>query len=551
MKRKRLTATLAAILSAMYFSAAASAQEPATQTELQDGSPASITLTLTAKSKQTDEALTGVTFTIQKQDGSEEQNLDADDKGQAELTGYLEPGETYLVSQSRKPGFYEAVSDDLTNGQYTIPANADKLSVTFTSQPTIVHLSVIDGISETSPYRGSYVAGAALEIAQVTGSGGQTVLKTIDTVLTKKGISTLTGVLDPGSKYRITQISAPAGYVVSTVAKQFEMSTLEEERSIQLSDDTVKVLISRKGYDDRKEKNINGKNTYEYENLRPLSGAALEIRDGNGKTLTDRNGVPLQWISDDSGYHKIEGVLSTGTSYILAETAAPSGYEKAEPGTFTTYRSGNEALISMQTARTAETPAASPSGPSSETGSFPKEPSSNALKFLTALKTMSERVKSDREQGKLWVYGEYSSSQTWEDELKNAALGRGGNCTCLQMVKWGLQMAGILTEKQDISCINDGIFSHNTALEDSEFYEKFEVLHVNKTNRELIEEGILLPGDICGYEDHENVYAGNESWFDAGRTAACNYKNGRYVFRSFGPFSDWIDQTVIEILRVK
>ena len=192
-------------------------------------------------------------------------------------------------------------------------------------------------------------------------SSDGTVLKTITT---KNQPVEVRGLLDPGVTYEVRQTAAPAGYLVGAanssgayvVGTRVTLSaSRRSERLVQISADTVKVLVSRKGYDSRTQVKKNGKNAYEYKNLKYLAGAKLEIRDKDGNVVKDKNGNPVSWTSDEKGGHLVEGVLAANTEYTLVETGAPTGYDLAGSGVFHTYKSGNQAAVTMQTRRASGT----------------------------------------------------------------------------------------------------------------------------------------------------------------------------------------------------
>ena len=275
-----------------------------------------------------------------------------DSNGEVKKTGYIKRGETYRIVQTNIAGHYAAQSAQLNkNFRYTVNAKGENPSITFTNQATVVKIGVIDNVSATSPYAGSYVAGATVDIRSSDG----TVLKTITTESQPVEVK---GLLDPGVTYKVIQTEAPTGYIVgapnasgiNVVGTYVTLSaSRRSERLIQISDDTVKVLISRKGYDSRTQVKKNGKNAYEYKNLKYLAGARLEIRDKDGNVVKDRNGNPISWTSDEKGGHLVEGVLASETEYTLVETTSPDGYDAAGKGVFHTYKSGNQAAVTMQT----------------------------------------------------------------------------------------------------------------------------------------------------------------------------------------------------------
>lgn len=182
------------------------------------------------------------------------------------------------------------------------------------------------------------------------------------------------------------------------------------------------------------------------------------------------------------------------------------------------------------------------------------KPSASALKFLNALQKMSDRVKSDRAQGRIWAYGKTHFPGSWTQECEYVAQGNIGRTVCSGIARWGLTEAGIINSKQHLYAKEDGTFYFNSRLKnDASFRQKFEVITVNKTPNQLLKEGNLLPGDICGWKRvmHTNIYAGDGKWYDAGRGVNTITKNGEYYFQSFGPSSGWMNDTIVQILRLK
>ena len=279
-----------------------------------------------------------------------------DSNGQAKLVGVLERGEKYSITQNRVSGHYSATTSDLKSGTYTVEKQGADPTITFSNQPTVVKVGVIDNVSKTSPYSGSYVSGATIAIKKENA-----VLKTITT---EGQLTEVVGLLDPNTKYQIVQTSAPAGYIIGaptasgkySVGKQIALSSrTRQEKTVAISADTVKVLVTRKGYDSRTQVTRNGKKAYEYTNLKILSGAKLEIRDKDGNVVKDKNGNAVSWTSSEKGGHLVEGVLAANTEYTLVETGAPTGYDLAGSGVFHTYKSGNQAAVTMQTRRASGT----------------------------------------------------------------------------------------------------------------------------------------------------------------------------------------------------
>ena len=316
-----------------------------------------ITLTVKSVDSRSGNALANAKITVKKADGTDKgTTVTTDSNGQAKLTGVVERGVKYTISQARLTGHY-----NVTSSAYTVDVKGTDGSITLSNQPTVVKVGVIDNVSKTSPYSGSYVSGAAIEILKVNKDKSTTLIKKITT---EGQLVEVAGLLDPGVTYQIKQTTAPAGYIVGatnasgsySVGKQITLSSkTKQEKTVEISADTVKVLVTRKGYDSRTQVTKNGKKAYEYTNLKVLSGAKLEIRDKDGNVVKDRDGNPVSWTSSEKGGHLVEGVLAANTEYTLVETGAPTGYDLAGSGAFHTYKSGNQAAVTMQTRRASGT----------------------------------------------------------------------------------------------------------------------------------------------------------------------------------------------------
>ena len=319
-----------------------------------------MTLTVKSVDSRSGKAMANTKITVKKYVSSDKTTTVAsattDSNGQAKLVGVLERGAKYSITQNRVSGHYSATTSDLKSGTYTVEKQGADPTITFSNQPTVVKVGVIDNVSKTSPYSGSYVSGATIAIKKENA-----VLKTITT---EGQLTEVVGLLDPNTKYQIVQTSAPAGYIIGaptasgtySVGKQIALSSkTRQEKTVAISADTLKVLVTRKGYDSRTQVTRNGKKAYEYTNLKILSGAKLEIRDKDGNVVKDKNGNAVSWTSSEKGGHLVEGVLAANTEYTLVETGAPTGYDLAGSGVFHTYKSGNQAAVTMQTRRASGT----------------------------------------------------------------------------------------------------------------------------------------------------------------------------------------------------
>lgn len=160
-------------------------------------------------------------------------------------------------------------------------SDSESLSGTITPKAKII-INKVDG--ENKPLSGAKI--------QVTGPNNYS--KTFTT----NGESIVLENLEFG-KYTITEIEAPAGYVVAD-SKTVTLSDTNLTSTVTLTDKKNKITISKLDITGKKE----------------LPGATLEVQNESGETL-------YKWVSTTTPY-VIDG-LSSGTYYLI-ETQAPTGY---------------------------------------------------------------------------------------------------------------------------------------------------------------------------------------------------------------------------------
>ncbi|MGN0353578.1 MAG: SpaA isopeptide-forming pilin-related protein [Muricoprocola sp.] len=245
--------------------------------------------------------------------------------GEALVPGVIERGHKYKVIQSTRAKYHIQVG---TSQTITITGKKERHSLTFSNVPTKVSVTVLDG-SKTSSNYDKPVAGATIQI-----QGGGTTLN----VTSENGTKTITGQLEPGT-YTITQTGAATGYIVNKAVSTMNLSTTKGSASYTIKNDTVKLAVSRKGYDSRT-KSADGK-SYQYKNRVALSGAQLVLKDASGNVVD-------KWTSTKEE-HLIEGKLAAGTEYTLEEVTAPKGYDKWGSGKITTNTTGAKKLCTAET----------------------------------------------------------------------------------------------------------------------------------------------------------------------------------------------------------
>lgn len=278
----------------------------------------------------------------------------------------------------------------------------------------------------------------------------------------------------------------------------------------------------------------------------------------NKKTYEMKVGdsVTLKATASPSTANNKKVTWSTGNKKIA--TVSSSGKVKAVgAGTVTITaitKDGSKKVAACRITVKKKTTTQESSGTTGTTAGGSKGESAAAVKFLNALEMMSNQVKSDVANGRVWIYGDTKYPKSWQKQVAAVAAGEKGSCVCSEIVRWGMTLSGNFTNKQHMYALASGKIHFNAKLKsDPDFNKKFEVLTVNKTASQLLKEGNLLPGDVCSWKGHMNVYAGDGKWYDAGRGFNTTYKNGVYYFKSFGPGKSdyWMSNTIVQIVRLK
>ena len=127
---------------------------------------------------------------------------------------------------------------------------------------------------------------------------------------------------DNSGRYRIVEITAPAGYLLDSTPVDVEFTYEGQQIAWQIVDGTNTNL--RTSVDISKQDITNGKE---------LPGAKLEIRDADGNLVEG-------WTSTKTPY-TVRG-LELEKAYTLTETRAPDGYAEAESIVFKLVQNGTE-----------------------------------------------------------------------------------------------------------------------------------------------------------------------------------------------------------------
>ena len=226
------------------------------------------------------------------------------------------------------PGEYEIKELEAPNGYYIDEESSSviisdsnlNVSSTITNSKYDVKIRKVD--SDT----GETVSGAVLNII----NSDNEVVDTITT--TNDYVSVDTTKLSEGT-YKVVEVSAPSGYVISTEEKEFTLDRNHTSISVDFENVKNEVIIEKKDASD---------NSF-------VSGAVLRLIRVSDNQLID------EWTTNNKG-HSVRG-LEKG-EYKVIEVKAPNGYtlsssevtvtitgEETEPITAVFYNSDNQIVI--------------------------------------------------------------------------------------------------------------------------------------------------------------------------------------------------------------
>ncbi len=172
------------------------------------------------------------------------------------------------------------------------------------------------------------------------------------------------------------------------------------------------------------------------------------------------------------------------------------------------------------------------------------ESGSGVESFMSVLEQYSQTVQKDGN----WHYSNSGESSTFQSAIKN----HNKKTNCALMVSWALKDIDILEKDQKFYKSASKAVYINGA--EKNIKKAAKIIKVNKTAKSLIASGELQRGDICLWygEQHTNVYAGNQKWYDAGRWRANGAKQDE-IFNTFGPVkietlnNSWKIDTIIRL----
>ena len=156
------------------------------------------------------------------------------------------------------------------------------------------------------------------------------------TVTDENGVIFFEGVfLD--EEYTVKEVKSPDGYYVSeepVIVKVIKDSSTGDTVVTVVDDGSGTVYVDDDGNIKWAEPAVIVEFNKVDENKQPVKGAALEVRDEDGNVVKGEDGKEISWVTDGNTY-KVTGVFTVGKIYKLVETAAPDGYEIADPVSFT------------------------------------------------------------------------------------------------------------------------------------------------------------------------------------------------------------------------
>lgn len=271
-------------------------------------------------------------ITINKVDGSTNQNLEGANfsiirlatketidnfttGSTAHKTINLLPGEYQVIENSTKVGYY------ITNKTTNVVITSSNLDQTKTIVNDQLGLSIrkIDSVTKKP------VSGAVLKIVNSTN-------QTVKTITTTNDYVKINDLAE--GKYKVVEVTAPDGYIVSTEEKEFTLNATNPSVTLDFADEQNETVIVKK---DAKTNEI-------------LAGAVLKI-------INKATGATVDTFTTTTTGHSIKG-LSAGT-YKVVEESAPAGYVKSneeveftittnqkEKQTITFYNTTNQISIS-------------------------------------------------------------------------------------------------------------------------------------------------------------------------------------------------------------
>ena len=242
------------------------------------------------------------------------------------ISGVLVVGKTYILEETQAPAGYLKASPK----EFTVTNTSNVQTVAMTDKPIPLQ------VSKRKLTDNGELAGAHLEIQNTSGAVVKNVYGTSLSWISDGSDHLIKGI--PAGSYKLVETAAPEGYTIQTSipftidangnVTSSTPNTVTMKNNIPLIimlDGVTGVRVIKKDADT----NAN------------LAGAKFQIRDKATNAI-----VVSEWTNPVGG-KVISGVLVVGKTYILEETAAPSGYLKASPKEFTVTDSADVQTVTM------------------------------------------------------------------------------------------------------------------------------------------------------------------------------------------------------------
>ena len=164
-------------------------------------------------------------------------------------------------------------------------------------------------------------------------------------------------------------------------------------------------------------------------------------------------------------------------------------------------------------------------------------------RILAQIIDFQKQLDKSISDGKKWKYANTGYSKSMEDAIKN-----GNRITnCVVLANWvfksiGIWKSGIINHKYD------GTIGYKFSTTECKkaVKEKFDIIKVNDTEKNLIKKGKLYPGDLVFFSDHIHIYVDENTAFDGGR----NNCNGK-VFTTWLGKNNYLNAKAGYIIRAK
>lgn len=171
--------------------------------------------------------------------------------------------------------------------------------------------------------------------------------------------------------------------------------------------------------------------------------------------------------------------------------------------------------------------------------------------ILAQCEKFQKQLEADLAVNKRWTY--HNPAKFLEEQWSSAVRKERRACNCALLARWALKEAGLIPQSTGIFYgKKGGTISWGRGTKDAVSKSCHIIKIGNRTVKELIASGTLRPGDIVTYVNiqHTNIYAGDNSWYDAGHAYCTGFGEGA-VYNSWHGKTIYANQLVGYIIRPK